>query len=34
MSANTTTKYSVEEHDHHPGEKPVVHHYGSALTRS
>ena len=25
------TEYSIAEHDHHPGEPAVVHHYGSAL---
>lgn len=28
-----TTKYSIEQHDHHPGEPAIVHHYGKALTR-
>jgi surface antigen len=28
-----TTEYSIEEHDHHPGEPAIVHHYGKALTR-
>lgn len=27
------TEYSIREHDHHPGEKPIVHHYGRALKR-
>ena len=28
-----TTEYSIEQHDHHPGEAEIVHHYGKALTR-
>ena len=27
------TEYSIEQHDHHPGEPATVHHYGKALTR-
>ncbi len=27
------TEYSIEQHDHHPGEPAIVHHYGKALTR-
>ena len=27
------TEYSIEQHDHHPGESATVHHYGKALTR-
>ena len=27
------TMYSIEEHDHHPGEPDVVYHSGKALTR-
>lgn len=26
------TEYSIEQHDHHPGEPAIVHHYGKALT--
>ena len=26
------TEYSIQQHDHHPGEPDIVHHYGSALT--
>ena len=26
------TMYSVRQHDHHPGEPPIVHHTGKALT--
>ncbi len=26
------TEYSIEQHDHHPGESAIVHHYGKALT--
>lgn len=26
------TEYSIEQHDHHPGEAKIVHHYGKALT--
>lgn len=26
------TEYSIEQHDHHPGEPKIVHHYGKALT--
>ena len=28
------TMYSVEQHDHHPGEPAIVVHSGKALTRS
>ena len=28
------TMYSIDEHDHHPGEPDVVHHSGKALTRT
>ena len=28
------TMYSINEHDHHPGEPDVVHHSGKALTRT
>lgn len=28
------TMYSVTQHDHHPGEPPVVVHSGKALTRA
>lgn len=28
-----STEYNIREHDHHPGEPDVVHHYGRALTR-
>mgnify|MGYP000854749900 CR=1 FL=1 len=31
-SANTS--YSIRQHDHHKGEPEIVHHSGSALTRS
>ena len=27
------TEYSIKQHDHHPGEDEIVHHYGKALTR-
>ena len=27
------TEYSIQQHDHHPGEPEIVHHYGKALTR-
>ena len=27
------TEYSIKQHDHHPGEPEIVHHYGRALTR-
>ncbi len=27
------TMYSIAEHDHHPGEPPVVFHFRKALTR-
>jgi len=27
------TEYSIEQHDHHPGEPAIVYHYGKALTR-
>jgi hypothetical protein len=27
------TEYTIREHDHHPGEKAVLHHYGRVLTR-
>ncbi|MEO8544561.1 MAG: hypothetical protein ABI434_13315 [Burkholderiaceae bacterium] len=27
------TMYSIAQHDHHPGEPPVVFHSGKALTR-
>ncbi len=27
------TMYSIKQHDHHPGEPPIVYHYGKALTR-
>jgi hypothetical protein len=26
------TMYSVRQHDHHPGEPPIVHHTGKALS--
>jgi hypothetical protein len=26
------TMYSVRQHDHHPGEPPIVHHSGKALS--
>jgi len=26
------TMYSVRQHDHHPGELPIVHHTGKALS--
>lgn len=32
-TSSATTEYTIEEHDHHPGESPTVHHFGSALTR-
>ena len=28
------TMYSIDEHDHHPGEPAVVQHSGKALTRT
>jgi len=28
------TMYSIEQHDHHPGEPAIVVHSGKALTRS
>lgn len=28
------TMYSIDEHDHHPGEPAVVRHSGKALTRT
>ncbi len=28
------TMYSINQHDHHPGEPAVVFHYGKALTRA
>lgn len=28
------TLYNIREHDHHPGEKSILHHYGRALKRS
>ena len=28
------TMYSIQQHDHHPGEPAVLHHYGKALTRT
>lgn len=27
------TMYSIEQHDHHPGEPAVLHHSGKAVTR-
>ncbi len=32
-STAADTMYSIKQHDHHPGEPAVVHHYGKALTR-
>lgn len=32
-TSHGTTEYSIEEHDHHPGESAVVYHFGSALRR-
>ena len=26
------TEYNIRQHDHHPGEPDIVHHYGRALT--
>lgn len=31
-TTHDNTEYSIREHDHHPGEPPVVYHYGSDLT--
>ena len=28
------TMYDVEQHDHHPGEAPIVHHSGKALRKA
>lgn len=29
-----TTEYSIRQSDHHPGENPIVYHYGTALTKT
>lgn len=29
-----TTEYSIRQADHHPGENPIVYHFGSALSRA
>lgn len=31
-TSSANTEYSIREHDHHPGENAVLHHYGKALT--
>lgn len=31
-TSSANTLYSIDEHDHHPGESPTVYHYGRALT--
>jgi hypothetical protein len=33
-TTSDNTMYSIDEHDHHPGEPAVVHHSGKALTRT
>lgn len=33
-TTSATTEYSIREKDHHPGEKPIVYHFGRALHRA
>jgi hypothetical protein len=32
-TTSATTKYRIKQTDHHPGEPPIVEHYGRVLTR-
>lgn len=32
-TTSSTTKYRVKQTDHHPGEPPIVEHYGRVLAR-
>lgn len=32
-TTSATTRYSIREKDHHPGEPAIVQHFGSALSR-